>query len=247
VRRIDDMYVKFRGVRSDDVGALPIGMPQRQVSAVRGDKLTLPGRDGFLTVPQGYSEITVKQDFAVPDGYDLPAVKKWLNGSGELEFGDNEGYAYDAAVLTASGLASLTKRMDGKRISVTFTCQPFLHRVNEKQIVLTAADLFNGDGDVNSMPLLKIEGSGTGTLIVNGRSMDVALTSGTPLFIDCDAGTAYTVSSGAVVFAGASVSVDDDWFVLYPKAPAGDTSAWNYVSFSQQITKVTITPRWRFL
>lgn len=245
MRRIDDMYVKFRGVRSDDVGALPIGMPQLQVSAVRADKTTIPGRDGFLTVAQGYSEISVRVDFAVPDAYDLPAVKKWLTGSGELEFGDNEGYAYEATVLTASSLTSLTKRMDGKKISVTFTCQPFLHKVKEAQIELTQADLFNGQGDLDSMPLLKVEGSGTGTLIVNGRSMTLVLTSGTPLYIDCDAGTAYVISDGSAVFAGGSVSVDDDWFVLHPKA--GSTDDWNYVSFSQEITKVTITPRWRFL
>ena len=237
--------MSFKGVRNDDMGAQLIGMPIRQETAIRGDKQTLPGRDGFLLIPTGYQEITVKQDIAVPDSDDLAAVKRWLTGAGDLVFGDFPQYAYEASIITASALSSMSKRLTGQKFTVTFTCQPFLHLVKEKVIELTTGKVFNGQGDVNSMPLIKVEGSGAQTLIVNGRSMDLTLTSGTPLYIDNDAGTAYIMNGNSLVFAGDQLTVDDDWFELFPKSR--DTADWNNVNFTSGITKVTITPRWRWV
>lgn len=245
MKRIEDMFMSFKGIRNDDVGARLIGMPIRQATAVRGEKQTLPGRDGFLLIPSGYQEITIKQDIAVPVSDDLADVKRWLFGSGDLVFGDYPEFAYEATIITPLALSSVAKRLTGQKFTVTFTCQPFLHRVKEKTIELTSGSVFNGQGDVNSMPLIKVEGNGSQTLIVNGRSMLLTLTTGTPLYIDCDAGTAYTMNEGTLVFAGSLVTVVDDWFELFPKSK--NTADWNNVNFTSGITKVTLTPRWRWV
>lgn len=249
MRRIENMYMSFKGVFNDDVGAKLIGMPIRQATAIRGDKQTLPGRDGFLLLPTGYQEITVKQDIAVPGSEALQAVKRWLSGAGDLVFGDHPDYAYEAAVITVSAMSSIAKRLTGQKLTVTFTCQPFLHLVDERPIVLTAAKVFSGLGDVNALPLIAVEGSGAQELTVNGRSMDLTLTAGKPLFIDSDAGIAYTLEEGGMAFAGEKVNVKDDWFELYPgnDPMQAQTFEKNSVSFTAGITRVTITPRWRFL
>ena len=127
MQRITDMFMRFKGVRNDDVGARLVAMPVRQQTAIRGSKQTLPGRDGFLLLSTGYQEITVKQDLIVPESADMAAVKNWLSGSGELIFGDFPNYAYDAMVITPLSLSSPSARLTGQRISVTFTCQPFMH------------------------------------------------------------------------------------------------------------------------
>ena len=246
MNRIENMFMSFKGVRSETVGARLISMPIRQHTALRGSKVNLPGRDGFLLVPEGYQEITVKVDLAVPDNADLPAAMGWLMGSGDLVFGDFPTKAYQATVMTVTPLQSITTRLEGQKFTVTFTCQPFLHLVNEAQIILTSGYVFNGQGDVNAMPLIEVEGSGSQTLMINGRSMLLTLTAGTPLYIDNDAGTAYTVDGDALVFAGERVNVEDDWFELYPESDPVDTSGWNNISFTSGITKVTLTPRWRF-
>lgn len=245
MKRITDMFMSFKGVRNDDVGAQLIGMPTRQETALRGTKQILPGRDGFLLVPNGYQEITIKQDIAVPDSDAMADVKKWLTGSGDLVFGDFPEYAYEALIMTPLAMSSMSKRLTGQKFTVTFTCQPFLHLVKEKAIELTTGKVFNGQGDVNSKPLVKVEGNGSQTLIVNGRSMYLTLTTGTPLYIDCDAGTAYTISDSSYVFAGSLVMVVDDWFELYPKSRK--VADWNNVNFTSGITKVTLTPRWRWV
>lgn len=244
LKRITDMFISFKGIRNDDVGARLIKMPTRQETALRGTKQTLPGRDGILLVPTGYKEITIKQDMIVPDNEDMPAVREWLSGSGDLVFGDFPEYAYDAMIISPFNMSSPMQRLEGQKFTVTFTCQPFRHLVKEKTIELTSGRVFNGQGDVNSMPLIKVEGSGSETLIVNGRSMILTLTSDVPLYIDCDAGTAYTMNNATLVFAGDQVIIEDDWFELYPKSR--DTSGWNNVNFTSGITKVTLTPRWRW-
>ena len=231
--------MRFKGVRNDSVGAKIVGMPIRQATALRGEKEILPGRDGFLLIPTGYQEITIKQTLAVENN-NLAQVKSWLSGSGDLIFGDDPTHAYEAMVMTPTALSSVTKRLTGQKFTVTFTCQPFMHLVNESQIVMTSGSVFVGQGDVKSMPLVKVEGSGTHTLTVNGRSMTLALTSGAPLYIDCDAGLAYTMSSNTRTFAGDKVNILNDWFELNP------SGSNNSVSFPSGITSVTLTPRWRF-
>ena len=242
MKRLTDMYMSFRGIRNDSVGAQLVSMPTRQATALRGEKEVLPGRDGFLLIPTGYQEITIKVTLVVPDNADLAAVKSWLSGTGELIFGDFPEYAYEATVMTPTALSSATKRLAGQKFTVTFTCQPFMHLVSESQIILTSGSVFRGQGDVNSMPLVKVEGSGTHTLTINGRGIDVTLTSGTALYLDCDAGLSYTLSGSSMVFAGQNVTVRDDWFELYPAS----SSSSNIVSFPSGITRVTLTPRWRF-
>ena len=245
MKRINDMFMRFKGIPNYAVGAKLIGMPTRQISVQRGSKETIPGRDGYLFVSSGYQEITVKQDIAVTDNLYLGQVKSWLSGSGDLVFGDFPDYAYEAQVISAPSMQSISKRLQGQKITVTFTCQPFMHLVLEEQIVLTQGKVFNGLGDVNSMPLVKVEGSGSGTLIINNKTMNLTLVDGTPLYIDCDAATAYTMNGSTVEYAGNDIVLVDDWYELYPAST--DVSEWNNINFNDAITKVTITPRWRFL
>lgn len=235
----------FKGIRNDEVGALLVGWPIRQQTAVRGEKQTLPGRDGFLIVPKGWQEITVKQDICVRNYANLERVRKWLSGAGELVFGDYPDLAYDAAIITPLPHTNVYKRLPGQKFTVTFTCQPFLHMVDEQAISITASGNFPSDGDVDALPLVKVEGAGTQTLTINGRRMTLILTSGVPLYIDCDAGTAYTEAGGVKTFAGDRVSVLDDWYTL--NAAPSEGYAVNSVALTAGITRVTIQPRWRWV
>ena len=234
------MFMSFRGIRNDSVGAQLVSMPTRQTTALRGEKEILPGRDGFLLVTTGYQEITVKVTLAVPNNADLAAVKSWLSGTGDLVFGDFPEYAYEATVMTPTAMSSATKHLSGQKFTVTFTCQPFMHLVSEPKITLTSGGIFAGQGDVNTLPLVEVLGSGARTLSINGYSITLELTTNQPMYVDCDAGFAYILSNGSMQPVGNSISIVNDWFELRPKGSN------NLVSFPSGITKVTITPRWRF-
>lgn len=131
----------------------------------------------------------------------------------------------------------LHKHLTGEKWSVTFTCQPFRYRTGDADITCTGTKTVTGNGNIYSMPIVKVEGNGTGTVKVNDDEITVTVQTGKPLYLDCDAGLAYTIENGNKVFAGTSVSVADDWFRLLPTT--------NTVIVSSGLT-ATITPRWRF-
>lgn len=243
-RLAERLTFDFAGKNSEDMGVRLLSQPTIEQPVMRGTKNTLPGRHGFMyTADGGYGEIKVKVDLAVPDPDEyLADALNWLRGSGDLVFSNDEDYAYEASVITAFNRTPITKRLDGQKMTVTFTCQPFRHLVREKPIVLTEAKIFKGQGHVASLPLLKVEGSGSESLMVNDQTMLLTLNSGTPLFIDCDAGTAYAEGESDLVFAGGQVTLVDDWFQLRPQ---GKTQ--NAVNFTSGISQVTIYPRWRWI
>lgn len=245
MQRIMDFSVTFAGVNSNDVGAVAISQPIRQHPVLNGSPEDAVGRDGFLSKAKHYKYITCKQDFAIPNAEDIPEVLNWLRGSGDLIFSDEPDYAYEAMLLTVPSRQALAKHLDGQKLTVTWTCQPFRHEVREKQIILERSSVFCGRGHVNAFPLLCVEGSGTQSLIVNGRTFLLTLESGTPLYIDCDAKVVFIkLANGLLEFAGQRVTLTDAWPELRPKTKVA--SEYNNIAFTSGIRKLTITPRWRW-
>lgn len=87
MQKLPSPWFEFNGVKNTEVGALMVSMPTRQHPALRGKKLTIAGRDGYIYQTDGtYGEITVKQDIVVPRIEDYARVMKWLSGYGHLIF-----------------------------------------------------------------------------------------------------------------------------------------------------------------
>lgn len=243
MKAISKPWFEFKGVRNTEIGVLMVNMPIRQQPVIQGDKTTIKGRDGFLFVPSNsYGSITISQDIVVPDAHNLPRVLAWLNGRGDLSFFDSAGYAYDAMILTAFKRQNVAKRLEGEKMTIQWTCQPFKHAVNDADISFTSNGAFSGMGDVSAKPIIKVEGNGSAELGINGNVFTLSLVSGEPLYLDCDAGVAYVIDDGVRYFAGNNVSINDgsDWYELNPKGYV------NRISSMSGISKVTITPRWRW-
>lgn len=245
MNRITGFYMSFKGKTSTEMGAFPTSLPKIQTAVVGDEMKNIAGRMGFITVRNNsYKAVKIKQEIAVPNESVKDAVLAWLSGDGELFFSTDTTKAWDACVLTAYEQTPLFSRLDGIKFTVTFDCHPFRHARNEAQIVLRTGNVFNGLGTENADPLLKLEGSGTGALIVNGHTVTVQLTSNKPLYLDCETGDAFTDDNGLLTPAGNCVVLTDSWPYLLPKA--ADASGYNNVSFTGGISKVTITPRWRW-
>lgn len=253
MNRIEKPWFSFNGVRNTDVGVLMVSQPVRQHPVMRVDKKTVNGRQGDLMYSQdSYGNITVKVDCVVPNDKDIPNAIKWLSGSGELVFFDSPLYAYDAYIITNFQRSAVAKRLSGQKFSVTFTCLPFRHALKQPNITITTSEAkFNGVGDCDADPVVIVEGvssvSNPAILTINGDEMHLVLRSGTPLYIDCEAGTAFTKNAdGSNAFAGKDVVISptSDWFKLKAKPLFG--SSVNTVSISNNITKVTIIPYWRY-
>jgi phage-related protein len=255
MQKLSAPYFKWKGATSTSKGVYMISMPTRGAAVLNGQKANNLGRDGFTFYDEGgYGAITIKCDVVIPDNDNLDAALAWLNGSGQLTFSDDPNKHWDAMIITSYNRTSPFKRLEGQKMTVTWTCQPFRYLNTENTITLTSTGMFSGQGHVPSRPLIQVSGSSSSaspatlSIVDNNlqtNTMQLVLTSGTSLYIDCDAKAAYTMSGGAMIYAGQNVMIaaGSDWFEL---RPAGTTNN-NSVTMSGGITQVVITPRWRFL
>lgn len=251
MNKVSAPFFRWKGVNSTDMGVYMISRPTRSVAVLNGEKANNLGRDGFTFYDKGgYGEVTVDCDIVIPKASDLSAALAWLSGHDHLVFSDESSFYWDAMVITSPSRTSPFKRLEGQEMTITWTCQPFRYVLNETQLTFTGNTTFAGQGHVPSRPLVKIEGSSTANApaavdFVDSQGQhnifNLILTQGTPLYIDCDAKAAYTLNNGVKVYAGDKVMIaaGADWWELR-------TDNSNYVAMANGVTKVTVTPRWRY-
>ena len=117
------------------------------------------------------------------------------------------------------------------KFDVTFKCRPerFLN-TGSTAVVVTSGGTINNPTTFNAKPLIKITGSGSGTLTVNGTTMsftDIV----DYLYIDCDTMDVYRLST-----ENRNNLMTGD----FPVLGAGN----NLISFTGGITRCEITPKW---
>lgn len=249
MQKLSAPYFTWKGDTSTSKGVFMISMPTRGAAVLNGQKANNLGRDGFTFYDEGgYGAITIKCDVVVPSNSNLDAALTWLNGSGSLTFSDDPYKHWDAMIITSYNRTSPFKRLEGQKMTITWTAQPFRYLNSESVITLTQTGTFSGQGHVPSRPLIRVAGSSTSaspaSLQIGSDTMQMVLTSGTPLYIDCDAKAAYVIGTGSTrIYAGQNVMIaaGSDWYELQP---AGSSNA---VVMADGITEVKIQPRWRFL
>ena len=230
----------FRGIDSRDIGVVVEDMfdvhrPKRNVQTIQ-----VPGRDGRLTQDDGtYDTYTISGKincFGAP----LSDVYAWLSGSGDLILGDEPTRSIRASATAQ--IKNTRFRCDGcyDSLQVSFDCQPFRYHVEQTEgandITLDGnPDTVTNPGTAESAPKIKIEGTG-----------DVVLTIGTQIveidghedgiIIDSELGDCFNLTETALL-NGKVTLMDEDFPTLAP----GE----NIISWTGNVTKITITPRWR--
>lgn len=215
----------------------PIIRPEQRLESV-----VIPGRSGEVYLRQEADTYNsyVKECICYLNpkaaGTDLAAVAGWLAGSGEVVFDNEPDYSYIARIAYQIPFEKILRGRPHQRFVVPFLVQPFKKKATtEADIVVTVkSTTVNNVGTVPSRPKLKVEGSGNVTLMI-GQTITVITGISTSITIDTDAGLAFD-NSGAI---NASAQVSGDWPVL----AVGN----NNVTWTGTVSKITITPRWRYL
>lgn len=119
---------------------------------------------------------------------------------------------------------------------ITFDCQPFMFEAVDSEVVFTQGGTITNPGSAESYPLIKVEGSGTCDFRIGNTEeyyiIIYDVEANVPVYIDCETGYVYT-ASGAKEMVG-----------NIPLLTLGE----NPVVFGQNgLTKLTITPRWRWV
>lgn len=226
-------YLSFRGVKTDTLGLYIEKMPSHKRAALRVQEFSVPGRDGALHIAEGYAPFDLQTTvFMVEANANLrQTVNAWADGTGKLYTSDDPTHSYLATVIKE---VVYTRRKYGGKYydaaKITFRCQPFMVETNESVNTLTENASIANLGNVPSLPIITVTGSGNCSFSIGEQTVLLeGVTS--PVTLDCEAG--YVYSSG-----GAAAMTGD-----FPSVPLGITQ----VQMNENITQLKIQGKWRWL
>ena len=235
-----DAWFSFRGVKSDDMKVFMLELPTRPSTAQEGERKDIPGMDGGIWITEGNCKrVKVSVKLEAGDGADIDRINAWLMGEGDLIFGDEPNRAYRALIKDSADRTHTRRRMN-RTWKQTFDCAPYRYLTPEADVIeiLTSGTKITNPGTKGAQPLIRVRGSGDGTLMI-GRATMLLSDMDAPVYIDCEAKMAFTGEGTAESpRLLATQRVTGEWIEIAP----GD----NYVSFTGGITGVRIAPRWRF-
>ena len=217
----------WKGIHSNEKGLKIISLPNITTPEKREEKIIIPGRDGYLTQSDGGYEGEVKPvEFDIKhDNFD--EIKTWLNGSGEVIFSNEPDRYYKARIINKLDLARVLEKFHSGIIQ--FDCQPFGYLQKEVMQIITPTTIYN-QTNVNSQPYIKIYGNGYATLKINNEVIKLTNISD---YIELDSEMMECYKS--------NVPLNHLMIGNFPIFQVGE----NNISWTGNISKIEIIPRWR--
>lgn len=229
----------FNGVCSEDLGIKVAKPPEYQIPERDVSTTLVPGRNGeailyvgaFQNVSREY-EVSFIADISFAER--AAAIARWLfSSSGYGRLSDD----YDPAVYRLAyckrtpAIESLYQ--EAGRGSISFVCRPERFLVSgESPITFTESGALLNPTGMAAMPLITVYGTGAGTLTIGDVTVSVVSIPDGSITIDCEVENAYSGNANR----NDSISAQDG----FPWLGAGATE----ISWTGDITKIEITPRW---
>lgn len=252
---MSEPYFIWNGVDSRTRGIIVTDIPPAVLPAERVEEIVIPGRPGSVIRTQGedvYDSYTLTIGIANKGTTPYGMIASWLRGAGTLVLSKEPDRVYQARIIKQANAAyAFRNNFNGP---VGFLVQPLKSSYPaDVPIAIEASDAGTytivQSGDVTARPLIKLEGSGelvfdvgdateggTGSRIV----VDLGET-GDGCIIDTDAATV-TNLEGTESLTSVTDLYYNGFRGLWLSADASTTIAWG-----ENVTKITIDPRWRWL
>lgn len=250
-------WFEWAGERSDKYGLVVCNLPDISTRPLeRASSQTIPGRSGSVTFLEGddiYDNIALSCTCLLEEPYKavngqtvdrISSISAWLKGTNRIRFSNrSEGY-HIGRVANQIAFARVLRGYEYRSFSVQFSCDPFFYLDSGNETFTITSDsptkTITNAGNVSSLPLIKVNGTGEGAVMCGGSTMLIDDFSGISyIMLDCEAKLAYKGSSSSatdpLTLLGTRVS--GDWLTI----PAGTS----IMSISGGITSIEVTPRWR--
>lgn len=209
-----------------------IASPERKVSFI-----AMPGRSGTLRYDEdAYDDITISLNCGIMGNVNdkVEKIKTWLFESAEsdLVFSFSSDKKYMAQVVNRIDF-ELPLRQIGSFV-ILFHCRPFQYSVMNipLSIVSSNTNLIN-IGSVKSQPIIEVYGSGDAEIKIGEDSFKLKNIS-ERLFVNSELQEVYSQD-----FKNLNSIMEGE----FPQLIVGD----NNISWTGNITKLLITPNWRWL
>lgn len=123
----------WKGIHSSEKGLKIISLPDVTTPEKRVEKITVPGRNGYLTITNNDYEGEVKSvEFDYFDN-NFDDIKSWLSGEDEVIFSNEPDRYYKATIISKINLDQILKKFHSG--IVQFDCQPFGHDLSDSLII----------------------------------------------------------------------------------------------------------------
>ena len=230
-------YFIFKGINSLDMGIVTTSLPDVVRAERRVEKVTIPGRNGDLTIDEGgYSNYTLTLEAAIIKRANIDKICAWLDGEGEAIFSTEPDKIYKVRIANQISIGKMLQYF--QKFQVNFDTFPFKYSVNANDDVIDSLEnnttIFN-KGTVYSEPKITITGSGNVVLTINEREYTINNLSGS---ITLDSEIMEIINLGGASYIPPSM---DNY--LFPRLEVG----LNEISYSGNVSKISINPRWRWL
>ena len=232
-------WFKWNGVSCTQYGIYVTERPPPTIPVERVTHTNVPGRAGSLTTREGeyvYDDIVLSCTCVISDPSQIPAIAGWLRGSGTVTFADHEGGFYYASIANQIPFEKILRGNPHRQFTINFRCKPFWNVEQQEPIVLAAADaataIVENPGTVPSEPVITITGSGEITFMIGTNIIELSDMDG-DITIDSELQEAY---SG---ITSLNSRMSGDFPLLMP--------GQNAISWSGDVTAITIQPNWRYL
>ena len=227
-------WFRFQGRDSRSYGILISAPPQRVRPERRVTEIEIPGRHGVLTQDEGiYEAYTLSMECSTRGSERLGEIVAWLDGAGELTLSTEPDKVYQASIYNKIAISDVIYLYNS--FLLQFKVQPFKYSVNQMDelVELAAPSKVLNRGTIYSQPILTVYGSGDITLNINGEDF--------PLY---GVQESITIDSERMeVYKGMANQNSKFGGAAFPRLEVGE----NTVSWTGNVTKVEIQPKWRWL
>lgn len=223
----------WRGVDSSTIEGLIIcKLPPITKPKMRVQETTIDGVDGSIIENLGYESYDKSLKIGLTYNFDVDKIIKYFTGDGQVVFSNEPNKYYIAKIINQIDYERLLRF---KEATVKFRVQPFKYKLNESAITLTESGTVTNVGLEYSKPILKITGSGTVEVLVNGLAIFTYTfpENETEVIIDSEKEDAYL----GTVLKNRTMTGE------FPRLLDGE----NTISWSGNVTSIVIEPRSRWL
>lgn len=231
---IHEAWFTFKGIDSREMGVIVTAMPETVRAERRIESITVAGRNGSLHTDEGvYESYDRTMECALIKRARLDEITAWLVGSGEMTFSTEPDKVYRVTIANKISIAQMMRVF--QKFQVILDTQPFKYSVNAAgdTLELTAPTAIRNSGTVYSEPIITVYGSGDITLTINGADF--------PLY---GVQESITIDSEMMeVFKGDTNQNGKYGGAEFPRFEVGK----NEISWTGNVNKIKIQPRWRWL
>lgn len=229
-------YFTFDNESSEDFGLYTAGSGAYNSPERISEVISVPGRNGDIIIDGGkFSNVDVVFTVVAKDNFKQQALdtKAWLLskfGYKRLEDSFNPDY-YRRGKFTGNIEWTIGELLRYGSADLKFNCKPQLYlKAGETPVAFTAAGTITNPTRFDSSPLIRVNGTGSGTVTIGNQIITLT---GISEYIDID--SVLMDCYKGTLNQNNLVSLSE-----FPKLKPGPTG----ISFTGDITSVEITGRW---